>query len=382
MRLAALFLSDNNLTHWHRKVKWGFYIPVISKCNTGRFERLDRITCTIDDIVIQKNSGDRTEKQLIVQRSMTVDKKYIGVDVGGTSVKLGIVDGQGNVLEQREVTYSEEKDRRSMMDVITDSIHSLADDNGGIGKFSGIGVSAAGCINSVTGSVAGNGGTVKGWSNTQVCRILTDEFGLPAALANDANCAILGELWTGAAQGYTDVLGITLGTGVGGGVITGGKLLEGAHGFAGELGHFTTHAGGEHCICGQDGCYERYASTSALIRTAEETDPEFSSGRIIFRAVEEGDQRAAAVLDKWISEIAYGIAGFVHVFDPQIILIGGGVSAQQKLLIQPLKEKVLSMIMPDFAADLQFRSAALGNNAGLVGAVYYLLSKELFSDNM
>ena len=98
-----------------------------------------------------------------------------------------------------------------------------------------------------------------------MCSILRKEFDLPVSLANDANCAILGEFWTGAAEGYTDVLGITLGTGVGGGVITGGRLLEGAHGFAGELGHFPTHAGGAHCICGLDGCFERYASTASMI---------------------------------------------------------------------------------------------------------------------
>ena len=316
------------------------------------------------------------------RRSVTVDRHFIGVDVGGTSVKLGIVDKKGCVLEKKEVVYTAEKDSRKIMDVITDSIRELAFENGGVDRFSGIGVSAAGCINSVKGCVAENGGNVRGWSNTEVCSILCEEFGIPASLANDANCAVLGELWTGAASGYTDVLGITLGTGVGGGVITGGKLLEGAHGFAGELGHFTTHAGGDCCVCGQDGCFERYASTSALVRYARKTDPDLNSGRAIFTAAEAGDRTAQSVLDEWITEIAYGIAGYVHVFDPQLVLIGGGVSAQEKLLIRPLREKVLSMVMPDYARDLEFRSASLGNDAGLVGAVYYLLSRENFSDEM
>lgn len=177
-------------------------------------------------------------------------------------------------------------------------------------------------------------------------------------------------------MGYTDVVGVTLGTGVGGGIITGGRLLEGAHGYAGELGHFPTHAGGDHCICGLDGCFERYASTSALIRTAVSEDPDLTSGRVLFSAAEAGDRHALDLLDRWIGEIAYGIAGLIHVFDPQLVLIGGGVSAQDRLLIQPLKEKVLSMIMPDFADDLEFRPAALGNDAGLIGAVYYLMSRE------
>ena len=312
-------------------------------------------------------------------RSITVKRKFIGVDVGGTSVKLGTVDGKGRVFDQKEVIYSKDGDRH-VMDAICESIRGIAEENGGISGFAGIGVSAAGCINSVKGCVAGNGGNIPDWSRTEVCSILRKEFGIPATLANDANCAILGELWTGAARGYSEVLGITLGTGVGGGVITGGKLLEGAHGFAGELGHFPTHVGGDHCICGLDGCFERYASTSAMIRYAIDIDPDLDNGRALFSAAESGEMQALEILDTWITEIAAGIAGYIHVFDPQLVLIGGGVSAQKTLLIEPLRKKVLSLIMPDFRDDLEFKAAALGNSAGMVGAVYYLMSKEGFID--
>ena len=311
-----------------------------------------------------------------------MNKRYIGVDIGGTSVKLGIVDDKGQVHLRKEVVYTEAGSSASVMDVIIKSIHELADGSIGIEAFSGIGVSAAGCINSVEGKVAMNGGNVPNWSQTEVRHILRKEFDLPVSLANDANCAILGEFWTGAAEGYTDVLGITLGTGVGGGVITGGRLLEGAHGFAGELGHFPTHAGGAHCICGLDGCFERYASTASMIRSAVDVDPNRRNGRILFEAAGAGEMHAKSILDNWITEIAYGIAGYVHVFDPQLVLIGGGVSAQKEMLIEPLREKVLSMIMPDFAEDLEFKAAALGNDAGMVGAVYYLLSKEELTGNM
>ena len=311
-----------------------------------------------------------------------MNRKYIGVDVGGTSVKLGIVDDKGQVHLRKEAVYTEAGSTAPVMDVIIGSIRELADASIGIEAFSGIGVSAAGCINSVEGKVAINGGNVPNWSHTEVCSILRKEFDIPVTLANDANCAILGEFWTGAAKGYTDVLGITLGTGVGGGVITGGRLLEGSHGFAGELGHFPTHAGGDHCICGLDGCFERYASTSSMIRSAIDIDPEFRNGKALFSAAAAGEMHAKSILDNWITEIAYGIAGFVHVFDPQLVLIGGGVSAQKEMLVKPLGEKVLSMIMPDFAADLEFKAAALGNDAGMVGAVYYLLSKEELTGNM
>lgn len=304
-------------------------------------------------------------------------KQYIGIDIGGTSIKLGIVTDRGEVTVRKETIYTDEGDNRTVMQAIIDSISELLVENSlNADDVAGIGISAAGCINSVTGSVAENGGNVPGWSRTAVCSVLTKEFGIPSTLANDANCAVLGEYWAGAAMGYTDVVGVTLGTGVGGGIITGGRLLEGAHGYAGELGHFPTHAGGEHCICGIDGCFERYASTSALIRTAVSEDPDLRTGRILFSAAQEGDRHALDLLDRWIEEIAYGIAGLVHVFDPQLILIGGGVSAQEELLVKPLRERVLSKVMPDFAADLEFRPAALGNDAGMIGAVYYLMSRE------
>lgn len=310
-------------------------------------------------------------------------RKYIGADIGGTSIKLGIVDDSGSVLLRREKAYRDRGPDVNVLEVLIECIHEMLTDNGmDISSFSGIGVSAAGCINSVKGSVAVNGGNIPNWSHSEVCGELRREFGIPATLANDGNCAVMGELWTGAAKGFSDVLGVTLGTGVGGGVITGGRLLEGSRGYAGEIGHFPTHAGGDSCVCGLKGCFERYASTSALTRRTSAERSEWDNGRIFFEAVEEGDETAVSLLNSWIDEIAYGIAGFVHVFDPQIILIGGGVSVQEELLIKPLRERVLSLVMPDFAEGLEFRPATLGNDAGMVGAVYYFKSKENISEDM
>lgn len=303
-------------------------------------------------------------------------KKYIGADIGGTSIKLGIIDENGTIITVREKPYTCGEGRPGVMDILKAAIHEIAESEGaGMSGISGIGVSAAGCINSVKGSVAQNGGNIPDWSWTEVTKELNEEFGIPAALANDGNCAVLGEQWTGAASGASDVLGITIGTGVGGGIITGGRLLEGSRGFAGEIGHFPTHAGGDSCVCGLKGCYERYASTSALIRKASSESSEWDNGRAFFKAAEAGDEAALKLLGEWIEEVAYGIAGLVHVFDPQIVLIGGGVSRQEKLLIEPLRNKVLELVMPDYADGLEFRAASLGNNAGMVGAVKYLIGR-------
>jgi len=202
-------------------------------------------------------------------------------------------------------------------------------------------------------------------------------FGLPVTVANDANCMLLGEVWAGAAKGYTDVIGVTLGTGVGGGILTGGRLLEGARGLGGELGHFRLHAlDGVACTCGAIGCYERYAATTALVRSAQKAGLDAPDGRAIFEAAAAGDARTLAVLNGWINEIAQGLAGLVHIFNPQLILIGGGVSAQQALLIDPLAAQVRKSIMPAFAEGLEVRAAALQNDAGLVGAVYYFKQQQ------
>ena len=165
---------------------------------------------------------------------------------------------------------------------------------------------------------------------------------------------------------------MTLGTGVGGGILTGGHLLEGARGLGGELGHYRTHAlDGVDCTCGAKGCWERYAATTALVRAAQEKDPAWKDGRAIFAAAEAGDETVLALLDAWTDEIAQGLAGMVHIFNPQLILIGGGVSAQQKLLIEPIAAKVKASVMPAFAEGLEVRAAQLHNDAGMVGAVYY-----------
>ncbi len=195
---------------------------------------------------------------------------------------------------------------------------------------------------------------------------------MQVTVANDANCMILGEAWVGAARGCTDVLGVTIGTGLGGGVLTGGRLLEGARGLGGELGHMRTHAvDGVPCTCGAAGCWERYASTSALVRRAVQLDPALDSGRAVFAATRQGDAAVRQLLDGWIVEIAEGLAGLVHIFNPRLILIGGGVSSQQELLVGPLARQVKARVMPAFAEGLEIRPAALANDAGLVGAVCY-----------
>lgn len=300
-----------------------------------------------------------------------MDKVYLGVDIGGTAVKLGLVDTHGRVLARAEESVSFDGYKTPILDTVT----------GAAARFlagqsitpAGVGVSATGQIDSVQGVVAGTCGSLPGWDDAPIRTTLEKALSLPVTVANDANCMVLGEVWVGAARGCTDVIGITIGTGVGGGILTGGRLLEGTRGLGGEIGHYRTHVRhGMACTCGAVGCWERYASTTALVRAAKARNPAWNSGRAVFAAAEAGDREVQLLLDDWIEEIAQGLAGLVHIFNPQRILVGGGVSAQTDLLIRPLADKVQASVMPAFRQGLDLRAAALHNDAGLVGAVYYL----------
>ena len=299
--------------------------------------------------------------------------EYFAIDIGGTSVKLGIVDETGTVLAKAEESVNFDGYQTPVLTTVLRAAKQFLTEQGKKPEaLAGIGVSATGPIDSKAGVVAGTCGYFPNYIGSPIKTELEAAFGLPVTVANDANCMCLGEVWVGGAKGYTDVIGVTLGTGVGGGILTGGHLLEGSRGLGGELGHFRTHAlDGALCTCGATGCWEHYAATTALVRKAQSFNEAWNNGRVIFEQAQAGNTRILTILDDWIDEIAQGLAGMVHIFNPQLILIGGGVSAQQELLIDPLAKKVRASIMPAFAEGLEIRAAQLHNDAGMVGAVYY-----------
>ena len=277
-------------------------------------------------------------------------KQYLAIDIGGTAVKLGIVDETGAVGPKAEESVNFDGYQTPVLATVLKAAKAFVEtQNIDVNTLEGVGVSATGQIDSRKGIVAGTCGNFPNYINSPIQAELERLFGLPVTVANDANCMTLGEVWVGGAKGYTDVIGVTLGTGVG--------------------GHYRTHAlDGIPCTCGATGCWERYAATTALVRAAQEKDPAWKDGRAIFAAAEAGNETVLALLDAWTDEIAQGLAGMVH---PQLILIGGGVSAQQKLLIEPIAAKVRASVMPAFAEGLEIRAAQLHNDAGMVGAVYY-----------
>ena len=296
----------------------------------------------------------------------------LSIDIGGTAVKMGLVDHEGAIYARHEASVCFDHYQTPILTtVIREAQAFLARESA---QIEGIGVSATGQVDDRAGAVIGTNGKIPHYEGAQIKRDMEAAFGVPVFALNDANAAALGECFAGRAKGVQNVLMVTLGTGVGGGIVLGGKIFGGTRGIAGELGHFTLYQDGPRCPCGKRGCFESYAATTALVRRAKEATGEADmNGRIVFSRAADGDQAMLAVLSAWIDDIAAGISGLVHIFNPQMVLIGGGVSAQEALLIAPLRERVLRSVMPRFAECLQLEAATLGNDAGMIGAARFYL---------
>ena len=291
----------------------------------------------------------------------------LGVDIGGTAVKMGLVDRDGTVRAQHEAPVDFDGYRTPVLTTVIREAADFLKKSGAAAEA--IGVSATGQIDENEGTVIGSNGRIPGYEGSKIGDEMRAAFGVPVRVANDANAAALGECIAGAGRGFSDVLMVTIGTGVGGGLVLGGRLYGGSRGIAGEIGHFTLYQDGIPCSCGKRGCYECYASAAALVRAAKAAcGEEKMDGREIFRRVSAGDHVMKAVLEHWMQDVAAGITGLVHILNPQAVIIGGGVSGQKELFIDPLRGMILNGAMPRFTEYLQVLQAQLGNTAGLIGA--------------
>ncbi len=293
----------------------------------------------------------------------------LAIDIGGTAVKMGLLNPDGRVLARLEASVSFDGYRTPILDTVRKTAASFIASQGV--TVEGIGVSATGQVDTASGAVVGTNGKIPNYEGSPIKAVLEEDFHVPVWVLNDANAAALGECFLGAGKGCRDVLMITLGTGVGGGLVLNGRIYGGSRGLAGELGHFTLYQDGVPCSCGRRGCYECYASASALVRRAGVKD-----GRALFSAVQNGDEGLRQVLDAWLSDVAAGVTGLVHIFNPELVLIGGGVSVQEQLLMEPLRRKVFAGVMPRFAERLRVERATLGNDAGMIGALRFWLDCE------
>lgn len=302
------------------------------------------------------------------------DSLILAIDIGGTAVKLGLVDLKGNLHARAEESVCFDGYQTPILTtVVRAAAHFLRQTNASV---CGVGVSATGQIDARTGTVIGTNGKIPGYEGAPIRAALEDALHLETHVLNDANAAALGECFAGRAKGVEHVLMVTLGTGVGGGLVLGGKIYLGARGIAGELGHFPIDRAQPPCPCGGRGCFESYASTTALVRLARETTGESAlTGRDVFSRAQVGDAVMLALLDRWIDDIAAGLSGLIHIFNPEMVLIGGGVSAQEALLMEPLRQRTLARTMPRFREGLSLCAASLGNDAGLIGAAKFFMEQ-------
>ncbi len=303
----------------------------------------------------------------------------VGIDIGGMSVKAGVIDKNGNIIKKGKVVTDVDGGAEKIVSDTAELIKSLVDPRDR--EFLGIGIGCPGAINSATGTVdcAYN---LK-WKNVSLAEMLSGKINKPIKVSNDANVAALGESMFGVGRLYSNLIVLTLGTGVGGGIIIDDKLYEGNEGKGGELGHMVISVDGEQCTCGRRGCFEAYCSATALMREtrkAMEADKnslmwKFSpkleevNGKTAFECSKQGDRSAIGVVDNYIKYLGEGMLNFANIFRPQAIILGGGVCAQGDYLIDKLKDYCKSRDW-GFAGMPRFDilAAQLGNDAGIIGA--------------
>ena len=282
--------------------------------------------------------------------------KIAVLDIGGTAIKSGIWDGNEiGMFREWETRASE--GGKALMERAKAILH-------GCGSFDAIGISTAGQVDTSAGKIHYANDNIPGYTGMPVREILEQEFHVPVAVENDVNAAALGEMYNGAAKGLSDFLCLTYGTGVGGAIVMDGKVRQGSNYGGGSFGGIVVHP--EDCRAGElwSGCYEKYASATALVRRMEKIAPELDSGRKIFESIERKEVREA--VDGWIDEIVYGLVTLIHIFNPAHILLGGGILAQS-YVIEAVRRKVMPLIGPDMR-HVHIIRALLGNLAGMTGA--------------
>lgn len=310
--------------------------------------------------------------------------QYIyGVDLGGTTVKMGLFDGEGNMLDKWEIVTRKENSGELILPDIAASINEKNQEKGiTVENILGIGIG-------VPGPITADGRVLKcvnlGWGVFSVADKLTELTGVKKVkVGNDANVAALGEQWRGGGRGFNSIVMVTLGTGVGGGVILDGKILTGSNGAAGEIGHLTVNLTETRtCGCGKKGCLEQYSSATGLMRIAaeklEESDRpstlrqcEKVTGLEIFREYQAGDEIATEAVEEFARYLGLGLSHVAAVVDPEAFVIGGGVSKNGPAVTDVIKKEYEKNVM--FALqNKEFRLAELGNDAGMYGAIRMVL---------
>ncbi|MBM7686274.1 MAG: sugar kinase [Defluviitaleaceae bacterium] len=283
--------------------------------------------------------------------------KIVVLDIGGTSIKSGIFHN-GFLTELKETDTNASKGGEFVMYSAKEIIRSY-------GEFDGIGISTAGQVDFEKGMIRYANKNIPGYTGMKIRDILESEFHVPVVVENDVNAAAIGEAYCGAGKGYQDFLCLTYGTGVGGAIVINNEIYRGSTFSAGEMGAMIIHP--EDRNAAEDmysGCYEKYASTTALVRKVMGVDSSLCNGRKIFAALDRKEVREA--VDEWIKEIAFGLVSLIHIMNPSCVILGGGVM-EQEYILEKVKENVMDNIMESYR-HVVIHKTTLGNKAGMYGA--------------
>ncbi|MBQ3153975.1 MAG: ROK family protein [Clostridia bacterium] len=299
----------------------------------------------------------------------------IGIDLGGTTVGIGVVDENYKIVAETEMRTADCKTPDELASIVLEGTRKLIESNHIDQKdITFIGMGCPGEIDTEKGiAVAADNLPIE---KSPFAKLLTETFGAPARLDNDANCAAWGEHMAGVSKGYKNIVTVTLGTGIGGGIIVDGKLLHGKENHAGEIGHMVIDIHGKRCGCGRIGCWETMASTRALIKEVEHqaryapnsrlgkliaANGGHANGKTLFIAMSEEDNMARSIFNDWIRALEVGMWNVINIFRPDMIVISGGISNEGETLLAPLRNAVGK-------CSTLIRAGRLGGNAGLIGA--------------
>lgn len=313
---------------------------------------------------------------------LVMERRYaVGVDLGGTAVKFSLVAEDGEVLYTGKLpTCADEGRSERVIEQILAGVDLALDYAAKSGiKPLGVGVGTPGIISEDERVVLGGAENLPSWQNIDLAGVIEQHTHLRCKINNDANLMALGETRFGAARGASDVVFLTIGTGIGGGVLIGGKLWGGYRNRGTEFGHISIKYDGEMCNCGNRGCLEHYASTSALVRRFEAKAKELGrriegcDGEQIIKLYHQGDELALQLMAEHWDLLAAGIIGIIHSFAPQRVVVGGGISESGEFYIEELRRRVFGSAIKECAEYCSLVAAELGNRAGALGAAALIL---------
>ena len=301
----------------------------------------------------------------------------IGVDVGGTKMTAALANRDGKIVKLLRIQTRREEGAEGGFKAICEMVRSLLDEAQAQGlSVEKIGVGFGGPVDFERGTVYLSH-HVPGWENFPLRNEIERRFGVPAIVDNDANAGTLGEWMFGAGKGVNELLYVNIGTGIGGGIVSGGKLVRGWRNLAGEIGHMTVKPDGPTCTCGRKGCLEALASGSAIGREGTERFGKPMKSEGVFQLAEQGNPIAKQILAEAVDALAFAIGAAANLFNPKKVILGGGVAeAPEHMLIEPLRQRLVRYALPQIYEGLEVVRAQLGYDAGIMGAIALALIAE------